>query len=121
MKNKGLDDAEYRGKKKGGFPSPSEGFLWYKKGMSITLTPEQETWIKAHVATGDFASVEEAARQLIDDRIAELANDEDGEHDDMEWAKPYVDEARADIARGDVITLEEHRARNAARLSVLRE
>ena len=36
--------------------------------MSITLTPEQETWIKAHVATGDFASVEveEAARQLID-------------------------------------------------------
>ena len=29
--------------------------------MSITLTPEQETWIKAHVATGDFASVEEAA------------------------------------------------------------
>ena len=44
--------------------------------MSITLTPEQETWIKAHVATGDFASVEEAARQLIDDRIAELAHDE---------------------------------------------
>jgi antitoxin ParD1/3/4 len=86
--------------------------------MSITLTPEQETWIKAHVATGDFASVEEAARQLIDERIAELANDE---HDDMAWAKPYVDEARADIARGDVITLEEHRARNAARLAALRE
>jgi antitoxin ParD1/3/4 len=89
--------------------------------MSITLTPEQETWIKARVATGDFASVEEAARQLIDERIAELANDEDGEHDDMAWAKPYVDEARADIARGDVITLEEHRARNAARLAALRE
>jgi antitoxin ParD1/3/4 len=86
--------------------------------MSITLTPEQETWIKAHVATGDFASVEEAARQLIDDRIAELAHDE--EHDDMAWAKPLVDEARADIARGDVLTLEEHRARNAARLAALR-
>lgn len=51
--------------------------------MSITLTPEQETWIKAHVATGDFASVEEAARQLIDDRISELANDEGDEPDDM--------------------------------------
>jgi antitoxin ParD1/3/4 len=88
--------------------------------MSITLTPEQETWIKAHVATGDFASVEEGARQLIDDRIAELAHDEGDEPDDMAWAKPMVDEARADIARGDVLTLEEHRARNAARLATLR-
>ncbi len=88
--------------------------------MSITLTPEQETWIKAHVATGDFASVEEAARQLIDDRIAELAHDEGDEPDDMAWAKPLVEEARADIARGDVLTLEEHRARNAARLAALR-
>ena len=88
--------------------------------MSITLTPEQETWIKAHVATGDFASVEEAARQLIDDRIAELAQDEGDEPDDMAWAKPLFDEARADIARGDVLTLEEHRARNAARRAALR-
>ena len=84
----------------------------------IALTPEQEAWIKAHVATGDFASIEDAARQLIDDRIAEL---EVAEDDDMAWAKPYVDEARADIARGDVITIEEHRARNAARLAALRD
>ncbi len=89
--------------------------------MSITLTPEQEIWIKAHVATGDFASVEEAARQLIDDRIAELARDEDDDSDDMAWAKPLVDEARADVARGDVLTLEEHRARNAARRAALRK
>ena len=40
------------------------------------------------LATGDFASVEEAVRQLIDDRIAEIANDEDGEHDDVASAKP---------------------------------
>jgi antitoxin ParD1/3/4 len=88
--------------------------------MSITLTPEQETWIKAHVATGDFASVEAAACQLIDAQIAELANGEGDGHDDMAWAKPLVDEARAAIARGDVLTLEEHRARNAARLAALR-
>jgi antitoxin ParD1/3/4 len=43
------------------------------------------------LATDDFASVEEAARQWIDDRIAEIANDEDGEHDDVASAKPYVD------------------------------
>ena len=68
--------------------------------MPITLTPEQEDWISAHVAAGDFASVEEAARQLIDDRIADSsAFDED----DMAWAKPLVEEARADVARGDVL------------------
>jgi len=80
--------------------------------MPITLTPEQEAWIQAHVASGDFASIEEAARQLIDDRIAELAAVDD---DDMEWAKPLLEEARASIARGDVLTLEEHRQRNASR------
>ena len=85
--------------------------------MSITLTPAQEAWIKAHVAQGHFASVEAAARQLIDDRIAELGQDD---YDDMAWAKPLVEEARAAVARGDVITLEEHRARNAARLAALK-
>jgi antitoxin ParD1/3/4 len=85
--------------------------------MSITLTPEQEAWIKAHVANGDFASVEEAARQLIDDRIAELAHDAGDDHDDMAWAKPLVDEGLAALERGDFIALEEHRARNAARLA----
>jgi antitoxin ParD1/3/4 len=39
----------------------------------------------------------------------------------LAWAKPYLDKAEADIARGDVITLEEHRARNAARLAALRD
>ena len=56
---------------------------------------------------------------MIDDRIAELANGKGDEHDDMAWAKPLVDEARSDISRGDVLTLEEHRARNAARLAAL--
>ena len=41
--------------------------------MTITLDPEQEEWLKARVARGDFASVEAAARQLIDERIAEFA------------------------------------------------
>jgi antitoxin ParD1/3/4 len=87
--------------------------------MSITLTPDQEAWLRAHVATGEFASVEEAARQLIDERIAEIAAA--GSDDDLDWAIPLLQEARADVARGDVITLEEHEARNAARLAALRE
>ena len=82
--------------------------------MPITLTPEQGAWIKAHVANGDYTSVEEGARRLIDQCIVEFSL---READDLGWAKPLVDEARKDVARGDVITIEEHRARNAARLA----
>ncbi|HLQ91744.1 MAG TPA: hypothetical protein VK148_17095 [Xanthobacteraceae bacterium] len=39
--------------------------------MLISLTAEQEAWLKARVATGEVASIEEAARRVIDDRIAE--------------------------------------------------
>ena len=85
--------------------------------MTITLNPDQEARIKTRVASGDFASVEEAARQLIDEALAERALEES---DDMAWAKPYVDEALAEVARGEEITLEEHKARNAARLAALR-
>jgi antitoxin ParD1/3/4 len=83
--------------------------------MTITLTPEQLAWINAHVARGDFPSAEEAARQLIDERIAQRLI----EDDDLAWAKPLVDEALAEAERGDVMPLEEHKARNAARLAAL--
>jgi antitoxin ParD1/3/4 len=86
--------------------------------MLITLTPEQEAWLEAHVASGRFASIEEAVRQAIDHRIAELDLEE---NDDMAWAKPHVDEARTAIERGEVITLEEHRARNDERLAAIRK
>ena len=85
--------------------------------MTITLTPDQEASLSALVAAGDFASIEAAARALLDERLAERAI----EDDDCAWAKPYLEEAEADIAQGDVITLEEHRARNASRLAALRD
>lgn len=81
--------------------------------MKIDLTPEQETWLTAHVASGDFESMADAIRSLIDERIAE-------EDDDLAWAKPLVEEAERAIERGEVMTLEEHRARNAARLQSLK-
>jgi antitoxin ParD1/3/4 len=81
--------------------------MLYDTLMTITLTPEQLAWIDAHVAQGDFPSVEAAARQLIDERIAERAI----EDDDLAWAKPLVDEALAQVERGEVMTLEEHNAR----------
>ncbi len=85
--------------------------------MTITLTPEQLAWINQRVARGDFPSAEEAARQLIDERIAERSI----EDDDLLWAKPLVNEANAQAERGDVIEVAEHKARNAARLAAMRD
>ncbi len=85
--------------------------------MTISLTPELEARIERHVARGDFASFEDAARQLIDEALVERAL---AENDDLEWAKPAVDEALAEVERGEEITLEEHEARNDARLAAMR-
>ncbi len=84
--------------------------------MAITLTPDQEAWLKTHVATGDFPSIEEAARQLIDERIVER----ELEKDDLAWAMPLVEEGLTALERGEFISLEEHKARNAARLAALK-
>ncbi len=43
------------------------------------------------------------------------------DQDEMEWAKPLVDEGLAAFERGEFVTLEEHRARNVARLAALGE
>ncbi len=78
--------------------------------MTITLTPEQQDWIDAHVARGDYASAEEATRVLLDDAIARrtLADD------DLGWAKPLVDEALAEVERGETISWEDSCAELAA-------
>lgn len=83
--------------------------------MTITLNPNQEAWLQTHVASGVFTSVEAAARQLIDERIAER----DLEADDLAWAKPYVDEGLAALERGEVLSREEYRARMDAVLASL--
>jgi antitoxin ParD1/3/4 len=86
--------------------------------MTITLRPEQIAQLQAFVTRGEFASIEEAARQLIDERLAERCIEE---NDDLSWAKPYVDEALAALARGEGMTLEEHKRRTAARLAALKK
>jgi hypothetical protein len=40
--------------------------------------------------------------------------------EDLSWVKPYLDEARAEIARGETISLEEFNAHVEERLSKLR-
>lgn len=84
--------------------------------MTITLTPEQQSWLENQVAAGRFPSVEDAVRMAV----ADLKAAESAETDhDLAWAKPYVDEAREAVARGEFMTLDEYRARMTKRLEGL--
>jgi antitoxin ParD1/3/4 len=67
--------------------------------MTITLTPEQVEWLEQQVADGEFDSVEEAVRLAVADLMTL-------DTDDLEWAKPLVDEARAALARGEGVPAE---------------
>ena len=82
--------------------------------MNIKLPPEQEQWLNSRVADGEFASPEAAVRQMIAERMA-------FEADDFAWAKPYVDEARAAIARGEFVTADEAIADIDAHLKSLKD
>jgi antitoxin ParD1/3/4 len=68
--------------------------------MNVSLSREQQEWLEAEVAAGRFASIDEALAVAV----AELKALHE---DDLAWAKPYVDEARASVARGNVISGEE--------------
>jgi antitoxin ParD1/3/4 len=74
--------------------------------ITTTLTDEQQAWRAAQVEAGAFPSIEAAARQMIDERMAEDAVDIND--DDLAWAKPLVDEAIAQFERGEFVTQEEY-------------
>jgi antitoxin ParD1/3/4 len=80
--------------------------------MNITLTPEQQKWLEAEIAAGHFDSVDDAVAAAI----AELMS---LNGDDLAWAKPYVEQARASVARGDVISGDEFFKRLAKKLGTL--
>jgi antitoxin ParD1/3/4 len=81
--------------------------------MNISLPKEQLDWLEAEVAAGRFSSIDEALSVAVADLKA-LSED------DLAWAKPYVDEARASLARGDVLTGEEFFRRLNAKINALR-
>jgi len=68
--------------------------------MNISLPIEQQQWLEAEVAAGRFSSIDEALTVAVADLKALM-------EDDLAWTKPYVDQARASVARGDVISGEE--------------
>lgn len=81
--------------------------------MNVTLPLEQQKWLEAEVAAGRFRSIDEAVATAVADLMA--IHD-----DDLSWAKPYVDEARASVARGDVISGEEYFKRLDAKVETSR-
>ncbi len=81
--------------------------------MTITLTPEQQKWLEAEVAAGRFVSVEEAVRQAVAEFMLSI------DTSDLDWAKPYLDEARAEIARGEYATHDEFERELADRIKSL--
>ena len=75
--------------------------------MTITLTPEQMAWIDERVARGEYVSQEDAAQRLID---AAIHGRTPADADDLAWAKPLVDEALAQVERGEVMSHQDYRA-----------
>ncbi|HYD04879.1 MAG TPA: hypothetical protein VEC60_04100 [Reyranella sp.] len=72
--------------------------------MTIQLSPEQQRWLEAQVEAGHFASLEQAVAVAIADLMAAV-------EDDLEWAKPLVDEAAAELDRGEGVPADEAFAR----------
>jgi antitoxin ParD1/3/4 len=81
--------------------------------MNITLPPEQREWLEARVADGHFDSIDEALTVAVADLMAM-------HDDDLTWAKPYVDQARASLQRGDVLSGDEYLERLDSKIQSLR-
>jgi antitoxin ParD1/3/4 len=81
--------------------------------MNIKLPPDQQKWLEAQVAAGHFDTIDEALTVAV----ADLMSIHD---DDLAWAKPYVERARASLARGDTISGEEFFRRLDAKIGSLR-
>lgn len=85
----------------------------YTPLVTITLPPDQRQWLEAQVAAGHFPSVDEAVQAAVAEMMA-LATE------DFEWARPYIEEADASLARGEGIPGAQFLERLDRRLNALR-
>ena len=72
--------------------------------MSIMLTKEHEDWLRAKVAAGEFASLDEAVKAAVQRLIIDDERDDD---DDLMWAEPFAAEGLAQLERGERVSHEE--------------
>jgi len=64
--------------------------------MTNTLTPTNQKWLEQQVKEGAFSSEDEALNMAVETLKSILI-------DDLSWARPYIDEARQEIADGKVL------------------
>jgi Arc/MetJ-type ribon-helix-helix transcriptional regulator len=81
--------------------------------MDISLSREHKDWLTREVAAGRFPSIDAAIASAVEAMrsIAEA---------DLEWARPYIEEADASLARGEGIPGHEFLAELDRRLETLR-
>ena len=80
--------------------------------MTITLTPDQVAWLEEQVRSGAFPSVQDGVREAV-------ARMMPPDLEDLEWVRPYLDEARASVARGEVVTHQQLKTEMAAHIQRL--
>jgi Arc/MetJ-type ribon-helix-helix transcriptional regulator len=86
--------------------------------ITLTLTPDQEAILAAAVARGEFASTEEAAKAVVFRGMSAIEGPSiEDDPEQVELLKEALDEARAQVARGEYFTLEETLARMDQRRS----
>jgi Arc/MetJ-type ribon-helix-helix transcriptional regulator len=72
--------------------------------MEIEIKPDAEEWLRAQVAQGRFASLDEAVETLVrEDQIMQAGL----EGADLAWTKPYLAKGIADIDAGRTIPAEQ--------------
>ena len=81
--------------------------------MNIKLPSDQQKWLEDQVAAGRFDSVDEGLFLAVANLMVTGS-------DDLEWAKPYVEQARASVARGEVISGEDYLKRLDGKIERLR-
>ena len=70
--------------------------LWYGAGMTVKLNEQLRARLQRLVDAGQLSSIDEGVNLAVADlvRLAE---------DDMEWARPYIEAGRRDVAAGRVV------------------
>ncbi len=76
--------------------------------MTITLTADQEASLRALVTAGNFASIEEAARALLDERLAEERRRAAGNRREVLLAGELSDADLAEIAAAKMNPRHDH-------------
>ncbi len=86
--------------------------------IKLNITPDQHAWIADAIARGEFATEEEAAQAAFDLGVLQCQL-EDGEEteEDIAHLRGLLDEARAQVARGEVFTAEDVKASMAELLA----